>query len=271
VGRRHIAMDTRCQRMTTSALLSVFQVVISAAAGLIALRLYRSRLHRRYPALFSYMAFQAVYSLCPVVLDVRASAYFWSWTFAEPTQWALEILLVRELCHVVLERYRGLVSLGRWVMYIGVAVAALLSLLALLPHIRSTMPARSKVIGYWMAADRGISLSLVIFLLLMLLAVSRYPVRLSRNVILNAALFTFCFTCDSLGAVVRTVFDVRLSPSVNVILSGIAASCFVTWLSCLTPEGEHVHFDWIRFAPEYEGHALARLDALNRALQKSVE
>jgi len=257
--------------MTTSTLLSVFQAVTSAASGLIAFRLYRSGLYHRYPVLFSYMAFLAVYAICPVVLNPGGPLYFWTWIFAEPIRWALEILLVRELCRVVLERHRGLVSLGRWVMYIGVAVAALLSFLTLLPHIRSTMPARSKAIGYWMAADRGISLSLVIFMLLMLLAVSRYPVRLSRNVILNAGLFTFCFTCDSLGAILRTVFDVRLSASVNVILSGITASCLLVWLSYLKPEGEHVHFDWIHFAPEYEGHVLARLDALNHALQRPVE
>lgn len=250
-------------------LFSVVQVVISGASGIIAARLHRSGLYRRYPVLFSYMAFLALYALCPVVWDTRGRAYFWTWIFAQPMLWLLDILVVRELCRVVLERYRGLLTLGRWVMYFGVAVAALLSLASLLPHITSTMPARSRVLGYWVGANRGVSLSLVIFLLLMLFAVSRYPVRLSRNVILNAVLFTICFTCDSLGAILKAIFDRRLSAELNLAASGVEAICLLVWLRYLTPEGENTHFEWLQFGPEYEARVMGRLDSLNRVVQKA--
>jgi hypothetical protein len=251
------------------ALFSIVQVVISFASGLTAFRLYRSGLHRRYPVLFCYMAFLALYALCPVVWDTRGATYFWSWIFAQPVMWLLDILVVRELCRVVLEKYRGLLSLGRWVMYIGVALAAFLSFLSLLPHITSTMPARSRILGYWVGANRGVSLSLVFFLLLMLFAVSRYPVRLSRNVILNAVLFTICFTCDSLGSILKAVFDRRLSSAVNLYASGVEAVCLLVWLWYLTPEGENAHFEWLQFGPEYERRVLGRLDSLNRVVQKA--
>jgi hypothetical protein len=257
--------------MTTArVLVSVFQVVISVAAGLTAFRLWHSGLYRRYPVLSVYMTFQAVYSLFPEVFDTRGPAYFWMWVCGQPIAWLLDILVVRELCRVVPERHPGLFTLGRWVMYFGVVVAGFLSFLSLLPHIKSTMPARSKLLGYWVAANRGVSLSLAIFLLLMLLAVSRYPVRLSRNVILNAVLFTLSFLCDSLGAILYTIFDVRLNPSVRVALLGVEAACFALWFFCLTPAGEQAHFDWIHFDPKYEERVMAQLDALNRVLKRGA-
>ena len=102
----------------------------------------------------------------------------------------------------------------------------------------------------------------------MLFAVSRYPVRLSRNAILNAVLFTLCFMCDSLGAILQTIFDLRLNKSVSLAVSGVEAFCLLVWLLYLTPKGEQAHFDWIHFDPEYEERVLGRLDTLNRVLQR---
>ena len=65
----------------------------------------------------------------------------------QPLQWGLDILVVRELCSVVFEKHPGLVTLGRWGMYTGVIMSAFLSFLSLLPHINSTMPARSRTGG----------------------------------------------------------------------------------------------------------------------------
>jgi hypothetical protein len=256
--------------MTQASLLTCFELVKAVAAGVTATRLYRSGLYQRYPFLFSFMAFLALYSLCPIILNTRGAAYFWTWIVCQPVVWILDLLVVRELCRVVLERYPGLFTLGRWLMYIGVAASAVLSFLSLLPHIQSTMPARSKILGYWVAANRGVTLSLVIFLFLMLLAVSRYPVRLSRNAILNAVLFTVCFLSDSLGSILSAIFDMQLSPSVTVTMAGVEAVCLVVWLFCLTPDGEHSCFQWIHFGHAYEERVLSRLDALNRVLQRRV-
>jgi uncharacterized membrane protein YozB (DUF420 family) len=249
--------------MTPGALLSVLDAAIPAASGLTAVRLWYSGLYRRYPVLFAYMTFGAIDGLVPEVFDARRPAYFWVWICTQPMVWLLNILVVRELCRVVLEKHPGVVTIGRWVMYAGVVLAAFLSFLSLLPHIDSAMPARSRILEYWVAAGRGISFSLAIFLLLMLFAVSRYPVRLSRNVVLNAVLFTYCFLSDSLTAILSTIFDRRMNPWVSVAVSAAEVACLLLWFFRLTPEGEQARFDWIHFAPEYEKRVLSRLDALS--------
>jgi hypothetical protein len=253
--------------MVPSILVSILQVAISLAAGLTAFRLRSTGLYRRYPILFCYMAFVAVFDLTPELLDTRRLTYFWTWIYCQPIQWVLDILLVQELCRVVLEKHPGLVTLGRWAMYGGVCVAGLLAYLSLLPHINSTMPARSRLLAYWMVAGRGVTFGLAIFLILMLLALSRYPVHLSRNVILNAVLFTLVFLSDSLEAIVRTLFDRRIDPWVIAGISAAEVAWLLLWFFRLNPEGEHEQINWIHYGPDYEKRVLNRLDALNRIVE----
>jgi hypothetical protein len=251
-------------------IVSVLQTCIAIAAGLTAFRLVRTHLYRRYPVLFCYMAFIAIYDLAPVVMDTRRLKYFWIWISCQPIVWTLDILVVHELCRVILEKHPGLVTLGRWGMYLGVILAAFLSYLSLLPHIHSTMPARSRLIAYWVAGGRGITFALAIFLLLMLFALSRYPVHLSKNVILNAVLFTLVFLSDSLEAILRTIFDRRMNPWMAAAVSGVEVAWLLIWFFRLKPEGEHTQFSWIRFGPEYEKRVLHRLDAINRVVRGSA-
>jgi hypothetical protein len=255
--------------MVPSILISVLQAATSLAAGLTAFRLWHTGLYRRYPILFSFMTFTAIYELSPEVLNVAHAAYFWVWVYSQPITWVLDILVVRELCRVILEKHPGLVTLGRWGMYGGVVVAAFLSFLSLLPHISSSMPARSRLIAYWIATGRGVTLALAIFLILMLFALSRYPVHLSRNVILNALLFTLVFLCDSLAAILTTIFDMRMNPWLAVAVQAAEVSCLLLWFFRLNPEGEHTQFSWIRFRPEYEKRVLQRLDTLSSIVGRS--
>ena len=252
--------------MVPSILVAILQAATSLAAGLTAFRLWHTGLYRRYPILFSFMTVMAIFELTPEILDNRHLAYFWIWVGFQPIQWALDILVVRELCRLILEKHPGLVTLGRWGMYAGVVVAAFLSFLSLLPHIKSTMPARSRLVAYLIATNRGVTLALAIFLILMLFVLGRYPVHLSRNVILNAFLFTLVFLCESLDGILRTIFDVRMNPWVAVAVSAAEVSCLLLWFFRLNPEGERTQFSWIRFRPEYEKRVLERLDTLSRIL-----
>jgi hypothetical protein len=251
-------------------LISTIRIVCTLASALIAVRLYRSRLFRRYPALFAYMVFHVPFDTFPLVLKTTSPAYFWFWCVSFPFVWALNILVVGELCRVVLERHQGLYTLGRWVMYGGVAASGVLTFLSLLPRINSTLPARSRLLWYALAADRGIGLGLAIFLLLMLFAVSRYPVRLSRNILLNAFVFTAYYLANTLVSLLLAVFDLRVAKTVDAAMSILSAACMVVWFFCLTPAGEQAKVELIHFGADYERRVLNRLDSLNRVLQRAA-
>jgi hypothetical protein len=244
----------------------IFDTVTLLISGLTAFRLWKSGLARRYPVLTAYLIFMVPFLSGPLLLDLKSRPYFYFWAVCEPLYWILEILLVRELCCAVLAKYQGICTLGRWMMYGGMLSSAAISVLSLLPRIQSPISARSRVLMLLTAADRGVNLALAIFLLLMLFLVSRYPVRLSRNVMMNTIIFSALFLSNSLGAILRTLFDLKLGLTMDTFLAAIACVCSVAWLMFLTAAGEEAKCEWVHFSPDYEERVLGQLDLLNRTL-----
>jgi hypothetical protein len=252
-------------------LTKAFEVCSVLLATLAAIRMQQTGLHRRYRFLFAYLVFLAPFSFWPIVLNIRSVLYFRLWIATEPMNWVFEILVVRELCGLVLERYKGLCSLGRWAMYAGMGISAAVSFASLLPRIASAMPERSRILFYTMGAGRGVNFALAIFLLLMMILGSRYPVPLSRNVVLNAVIFTLLFLSNTFAALVHTLFDRRTSPLVDCCLMAIGAASLAVWLFYLTPEGETAQVEIAHLRPEHEERLLARLDDLNALVLRVAE
>jgi hypothetical protein len=252
--------------MTSHSVISGIEVVAGVFAALTAVRMRRSGLHRRYRFLFAYLLFQVPYSIPPATMSLGSRGYFWFWLISEPINWMFEILVVRELCGLVLERYRGLCSLGRWSMYGGVALSAAISLATLLPRIPSAVTRRSMLLSYYFGGDRGVNLALAIFLLLMMFLASRYPVPLNRNVVLNAVMFTVLFFGNTLASLLRTIFDLRVAVVMDVGLTASTALSLIVWFFAFTPGGETNRLELAHFRPEDEARILQRLDRINRLM-----
>jgi hypothetical protein len=105
--------------------------------------------------------------------------------------WIFHILVVFELYRLVLEDHKGIYTLGRWAMYAAFAIAIPISILSLIPHFTIHTPDNTRYMGYEFATARGIDFSLALFLVLILLFLIRYPMKLSRNVVVHAALTRF--------------------------------------------------------------------------------
>jgi hypothetical protein len=252
--------------MPSATLVLFFEVVSLLGSGLTALKLFRSGLHRRYRVFFAYFVFRVPYLACILCLDVKSNAYLYFWVVTEPLIWIFYILVVLELYGLVLEKHKGLYTLGRWAMYLAMAVSLTLSVLSLLPRITAAIPQRSKVLGYFFAAERGIDFSLAIFILLILLFLSLYPVPLSRNVKVYAVLYAVYFLSSTLASLLQSLFGLRLMNEAALLLMGTSAGCVVAWLFLLSSQGEEVRSSIPRFGPEHEERILAQLDALNRTL-----
>ena len=252
--------------MPIATVFRVLDAITLLASILTALRLWKFGLARRYPVLTAYLLYMAPYLAGPVVLNLRSVAYYRFWMVSEPLLWIIEILLVRELCGAVLERYRGIRTLGRWTMYASMVISVGFSILALRAHLDSALSNRSPTLALVTGMERGVTLALAIFLLLMLFLVSRYPMHLSRNVMLITVVFTTFFLTTTLGAILRTVFDRRLGLKADVVLAALATVCVIAWMVLLTPAGEEVEGHWLHFSPHHEARLLRQLASLNRSL-----
>src|SRR5258707_527483 len=171
--------------MTGATLGSLLEFLLIAGLALTAVKLFATGLYKQYPVFFCYFIFRIPNSLLPRLVDVRSPLYFKLWTYSEIITLIFYVLLVVELYRLVLARYRGLQTVGRWAMYASVVVAATVSVgLSLIPKINEALPRTvSRIITFnvLVLSERGIDAALAIFIILILLFLSRYPIKLSWN------------------------------------------------------------------------------------------
>lgn len=258
-------------------LIFFFQAVTILGAALTALNLLTSGLHRRYRIFFFYFVFRIPYLTGLLILShltglhggdgTRSDLYFYFYAWPRPFLILLYVLVVVTLYNLVLERYQGLYTLGRWVMYGAVLISTVISVLTLLPKIAPSTPEPSRLLYYEIAMERGEDLALVIFILLIVWFLSRYPVPLSRNVVVQTVIYSLLFLSDAVVLLWRTLLGFKVTDTINVIASAVSAVCAIAWWRLLSVKGEEVQVH-PQLRPDSEERIMQQLDMLNATLLK---
>jgi hypothetical protein len=252
--------------MLSVTLVSILKIVSLLGSALTAARLFQNGLYRRYRVFSGYVVFRVLVVSGSLALDQKSSIYLLWWTVTEAMLWVFYVLLVLELYRLVLEKYKGIYTLGRRFLYLGVAVAVTISALSLIPKINPQSPQRSRILPYFLAAERGIDLSLAIFILLILLFLAVFRVPLARNVRIHAAVYSVYFLSNTLVFLLRSVFGLRMKDQVDLLLMAASSGCLIAWLFLLSPKGETLASPVLAAGPGEEQRILVHLDALNRTL-----
>jgi len=142
-------------------------------------------------------------------------------------------------------------------------VALFISVLSLLPRVAPPQRIPDWLLPWVLVLDRGITLGLAVFLLVLMFLLRKYPVRLSRNVVLHASLYTIFFISNSLDVAVASVLDPASYHVADAALLTVSAACVLTWLFFLNPSGETVQVRLPFFKPEDEQRILEKLESLN--------
>jgi hypothetical protein len=252
--------------MSSAVLVSCLKAVLLVGSVLMVLKLYRTGLYRRYPIFFAFFIFRIPDSIWPLFLEVSSPLYQKVWVLTEPIEFGFYVLMVLELYKLVLEKYKGLYSLGRWALYLSLAISVSISAISLLPRIKPSLPQSSRIMLYVLATERGIQTGLAIFIILILCFLGLFPVKLSRNVRMQALVFSIFFLSSTFVVLMRSLFGHHLEDEVNTILMGISAASLVAWLSLLRVAGEDLPHAPVLYGQEHESRLLAHLDSLNAAL-----
>jgi hypothetical protein len=234
-----------------------------------AIKLYHSGLHHKYPVFFAYFVFRVPYGIPQLVLDLKSNTHFFYWIITEPILWVFYILLVVELARSVLAQYKGLYSTFRSAMTVGMFIAAAISLASLLPRLTPAVPQKSKYLGYVVAGERAVDLTLALFILLILLFISRYPIALNRNLRVHAVVYTVYFLGNTLSLILQVLFGMRLKNEFNILLMLATTGAMVAWLVLLSPKGEENIPTSRRISAEREQHLMTQLAAMNATLLKA--
>jgi len=247
------------------------------------LKLRWTGLHRTYRAFSVYLLFTvlqgALLALVPWAASLMrgrpnrpfaTNAYAYTWFATAPVTWVLYVLVVLELFSLILQNFKGIASLGRWVMLGGLATAVVLSTLTLSMDL-SNADEKFRILRVFLVVDRGVASSLVIFLLILAGFLTWYPVPLNRNVVVHCIVYAGYFLSVSLGMLLRNLNGSAVSFTVNVVLSSVTLASLAVWIVFLDRAGESVK---VRVRPEWapgdEQELVAHLAAINSTLLRTA-
>src|SRR5579862_5917949 len=101
---------------------STLDFLIIAASVALAVRLSASGLSRRYRAFFALLIFEVIRGVAFAPLNPGGREYYRLWVLTEPVEWLFYVTAVLEIYSLVLEHYRGLLTVGRWCLITAVGI-----------------------------------------------------------------------------------------------------------------------------------------------------
>jgi len=250
--------------MSGASITSILQFSVAILSSFAGIKLWRTGLYRRYPALLGFLILNPILSL--VFLASSVSAYVTYWKILQPFTWLFSVWVVLELYTAILEKHKGLATFGRWMQYAGFSLSTVVSVLALLPRIRAGANRADPVLSYYYAVERGVDCGMLVFLLVLLVWLTQYPVPLSRNLLIHSFTYTALFLSNSVGLFAQAFFGFELSRPVTLALTGVFGLCILMWLIFLSAKGEEIRVTVTHFTPQHEERVLKQLEAVNQAL-----
>jgi hypothetical protein len=246
-------------------------------------RLRLEGLHRSYRYFSAYLLFRVLRSL--VLIGVpwgerllqgkpntpfATNAYALVWMLTEPVMWVFWVLVVLELYSLVLQNYKGIASLGRWVLLTGLAIGVAISFLTLQADL-SNVGEQVPTIRLFLAMGRGVASSLVIFLLVISCFLAWYPVPLSRNVVVHCIVYAGYFLSLTMALLLRNLVGNSVTQAVSMVGTCTSLVCLVVWICLLNGAGERVK---VRLRPHWgedrEEELVGHLEAINSTLLRAA-
>jgi hypothetical protein len=149
-------------------------------SALVVWRLYSLDLHRKYRFFFSGTIVQVARSVSLLPFSVYMPIYYEIWVWTEPMLWLSYILVVYELYSLVLKQYRGISSVSRRFFFAG-SQSPLVASVFVMATRATALNGRQRMLYPYVLLERSIFGTLGIFLFLLLVLLTWFPVPLSRT------------------------------------------------------------------------------------------
>jgi len=249
---------------------AVTDLIQATAAVAAVTRLVRLELVKRFPALLAYLVFLAATNFGFGLMNQASVPYFWSYIAINPVKAVVSIIAVRELLALTFNDYPGIRTVGRWVMYAGVGLSLGVSLLLTGFFWSGTARGRAHShLYYFEVSQRSIVFSLAVVIVAILLFLSRYPLRLSRNTLVSSAFFSSVFLSEACRLLVDSLAPELNVPFVDLSEAAFTAICLLGWAAMLNTETGRAP-ERITFSTPQEDHLLQQLNALNQMMTRAA-
>jgi hypothetical protein len=255
--------------MTSASIESAFNVLFFAVNCIAVIRLLQLRLVRTYPIFFLFLSTSLPGGIVNVCFGSSSRQFFYTYLVSEFILSILYLLCVWELFSAIFRDYAGLRSLSRWVMGIAAAVAICVSggILA----VTASQPKFVKAFLFkFTSVERTEAAALVVFILILLFFISRYPITLPRNIVVHSKVYSIYFLTDAAAMLLWEVLPKQHAALVSYTLAAVQSACFLAWACRLSKAGETRETRVRRnISGEREQALIGELNALNATVLRA--
>lgn len=239
-----------------------------AAAVVLLWRFTVLRVYRSNPLLFAFFAAMGVGGILLMQISYQSNLYAYLYIGLQLLSAALTLFTILELYRTALARHKGLADFGRttlWVVTGGVALVALVS-----ATLDSDVPkGQSIVIHRYLKVERTVDFVFILFLLVIAVFITWFPVRMSRNTALSIGGFTGYYVLRAISLLAANLTARANLPAINALNMGLSALLMLAWGAMLRSEEENVEVTpGHAWDPEALEGLTRQLDEINAALSR---
>jgi hypothetical protein len=254
--------------MTSASIISPVESLTFLLNVVAVLRVIQTRLYRVYPLFFSLLCISLILDSAVAIFGTKSRVFFYSYAVFEPVRNILYILVVWELFSVIFRNYVGLRSLSRWVMGAAAAIAPIGFVISIAAH-GSAYATHSRYVANVVEFERGVAIGLVVFILIMLFFISRYPIKLPRNSVVLCILYSVWFLVDAAVLLASSFLPKNGRAVVNATQPLMEALCYLGWAVLLSKAGEQKETRVRSMPLDVEESLIQELNAMNQMLLRA--
>lgn len=194
---------------------------------------------RTPPAVPLVLLFLLVDTLQTIVLSLVHSHTLYARIYfgTEPLIWFFYYMVLFELFGLVVRDYPGIAAFRSRVMPVLLAAAIGISILTLLPGLKSSA-SPYPILKIFTVVQRTVIISVLLFLFLIQSFLFRWPVHHSRNTVAYAFGYMVLFAGKAFGLLLITAVGVHLTRAANVAILTLSCFCLLFWCFTLNRAGD---------------------------------
>ncbi|HCC56789.1 MAG TPA: hypothetical protein DEQ47_05915 [Solibacterales bacterium] len=191
-------------------------------------RLLQSGLRKPRNLLLAYLGLQIIEAAVSLGFGPSTSFAFWLYIVGSPIRWVLYVALISEIYAAVFSNYPGIRTVIKSSMLSALLLASLFSsVLAWYTWREHAVWAGH--LYYFELAQRTVLLTLIFFVLLLFVLVSRYPLRADHNLLASSLGFCALFSLEASALLLEWVYPGVFTRQLNLVLAGFSTICYVVW------------------------------------------
>jgi hypothetical protein len=245
-------------------------ILSAILAGLLAGRMFASRLFKIYPVLMAFLIFDSVRTLVRSAFPPRSTRAAYLFVATEPIAWIFYFLLIREIFQIVLRDHNGIATVSRRFVAYAFAISAAASVALVWMEIGVT-PGVSPVLQITFLFDRVAIVALVALLLAGLTFMSWFPVAITRNAAALVTGYAVYFSAKGILLLARNLAGNQFTLTGGVALLCIYVTCLALGIVLIRSQNESRRQEYrVRADPREAERLLGQLQRINHRLEQSV-